>query len=276
MSDLEIISRSEWGATAGDGSKARALPATETWLHHTVTKHLPMTATKAEECAQMRVIEGIGVERFGVTYGFPYTFAVFPSGRIYAGHNIEKVGAHTKGHNTVGVAITLPGDYTLTAPTTPQLRSVARLLVHLHEQGKTASSRLTGGHRDVFDTACPGDRAYGLIDSIRTMVKVMESEAIPTPLDLAGTYMVQRGDTLDGIAKRFGTSSYSLRLLNGLPPGTATVAAGRRLYVRWHVRSGQTLVMIARSANTTVATLARINRIDNPDRISAGDLLILP
>lgn len=161
---LRIYSRAEWGARYRDGYDAAPIPAPEVFLHHSVTTHLSAGASFEQECAEMRKLEEIGEKNFRA--GISYSFPIFPSGRVFEGHTIRRAGAHTIGHNYTGRAICFVGNYETNEPTDAQLSSAANLLVHGRELGWFKYSYLTGGHRDVYQTACPGIRAYSKIGEI--------------------------------------------------------------------------------------------------------------
>jgi hypothetical protein len=156
-----IITRAEWGARYANGFGAAPLPATEVWLHHSVTTAPPVNAPFEQDATAVRTLEQIGQSRFGG--GISYTWPIAPSGRIFEGHSVDRRGAHTAGHNTVGRAICLIGNYMTVSPTPQQIDSVRWLLDHGKDVGWLTQARLTGGHRDVRQTWCPGDRAYALI-----------------------------------------------------------------------------------------------------------------
>ncbi len=100
----------------------------------------------------------------------------------------------------------------------------------------------------------------------------------------AGTYTVRRGETLSGIASRHGTSVRVLARANHLSDPNLIVA-GQRLRIpgsrsggrRSHtVRPGQTLSEIASRYGTSVAAVARANKISNPNLIVVGQRLRIP
>ncbi len=114
------------------------------------------------------------------------------------------------------------------------------------------------------------------------------------------TYAVEAGDTLSGIAKRFGTDVESLVEANGianpnmlslgqqlkLPRGaratgaSSSVAAsapaptaGPRPYT---IEDGDSLWSLSRKLNTTSDALARFNGIADPSRLRIGQQILLP
>lgn len=188
---MRLISRKQWGARYGDGYGDRPLPASEAWLHHSVTIAPDLKWVDADgdnvdddEERAMRTIEDIGVQRFGGVYGFPYTFAVMPRGGVvYHGHRVGQMGAHTGGRNDVAIGIVLVGDYEARRPTEAQINAVAWLLRRCVALGWLKTPELTGGHRDVKATACPGQAAYDAIDEINRRAMNPQEDDMYTDAD---------------------------------------------------------------------------------------------
>lgn len=152
---FRIVPRSEWGATAGRGPRM-LLPVGTLYLHHTVT-----TPT-GDPYADMRTVERIGRQRFGI---FSYSYAVHPDGTCMEGAGDTR-GAHTGGHNSTSLAVVLIGNYETSRPTDAQIATVGQLRGDL-----VARRRLTAGHRfrphrAVKQTACPGRHA---VDAMHLM-----------------------------------------------------------------------------------------------------------
>lgn len=92
-----------------------------------------------------------------------------------------------------------------------------------------------------------------------------------------GTYTVQSGDTLSGIAAKFGTTYQTLSAINGIGdpnqiwPGQVLKVTGTASQEStYYVQAGDTLSSIAAKFGTTVANLVSINHISNPNVIYVG------
>ena len=93
------------------------------------------------------------------------------------------------------------------------------------------------------------------------------------------TYTVQPGDTLWGIAERYGTTVSALAAANGIRnpsliyPGQVLRIPGGTAERTYTVQPGDTLWGIAERYGTTVSALAAANGIRNPDLIYPGQVL---
>jgi LysM repeat protein len=92
---------------------------------------------------------------------------------------------------------------------------------------------------------------------------------------------VRRGDTLWDIARKYGTTTASIRRLNGLGrssriyPGQLLVVSAENSadYIVHKVRRGETLSRIAKKYRTTIAKILAVNNISNPDQLRIGERL---
>lgn len=87
------------------------------------------------------------------------------------------------------------------------------------------------------------------------------------------TYVIQSGDTLNAIAKKFNTTVDELVRLNNIK-NPNLIYAGNKLKIKstsnnaeYVVKSGDTLSAIAQKFNTTVDKLVKDNNIKNPNLI---------
>lgn len=93
-------------------------------------------------------------------------------------------------------------------------------------------------------------------------------------------YVVQRGDSLWAIARRFGVSAERITVVNGLQ-GLPYLVVGQALVIpsterAYRVQAGDTLWSISRRFNVPVERIAALNGITNPNVISPGMVLRIP
>ena len=95
------------------------------------------------------------------------------------------------------------------------------------------------------------------------------------------TVKVSKGDTLEGIAQRYGVSAAELKRINGLKDAdllqigqTLRLPTARKGMVE--VKSGDTLESIAKANNTTAAALQKANPGIQPNKLKVGSMLRLP
>ncbi len=96
------------------------------------------------------------------------------------------------------------------------------------------------------------------------------------------TYTVKSGDTLYSIANRYNTTVEALKLLNNLTSNTLQIGQILKIptreqddYIKYTVKSGDTLYSIARRYNTTVAEIKSLNNL-NSDLLKVGQVLNIP
>lgn len=98
------------------------------------------------------------------------------------------------------------------------------------------------------------------------------------------THIVQRGETLTGIARCYGTSVWAIAQANGLA-NPNYIRVGQRLDIptcggyweRTHVvQRGETLTGIARWYGTSVGAIAWMNGLTNTNYIRVGQRLVIP
>ncbi len=93
-------------------------------------------------------------------------------------------------------------------------------------------------------------------------------------------YVVQPGDSLYDIARRYGVSPDRLFELNELKD-LPYLVVGQAILIpttetSYTVRRGDTLWSIARNFGTSADTIARVNNITNPDALQPGMVLRIP
>jgi hypothetical protein len=109
-----------------------------------------------------------------------------PTGRIYEGHGVATLGAHTKNRNGIARAVVLVGNYNDYRPTDAQIENIAQLLVDEWHAGHLQHPRLNGGHRDVPNgtpTECPGRWGEEFIGAINDRAAELAAAAPTTTED---------------------------------------------------------------------------------------------
>lgn len=177
-----MLTAAQWQPVAPAGPPMR-LPASEVFIHHTVTN------PTNDPLADFRTVDRISQQRFGRR---TYSWIVHPSGQVaeYAGTTI---GAHTKGHNSTGVAISFIGNFEHDTPT-PAALDAARWLI----ESQTAAGVIAPGapiqpHSAVYATACPG---RNLRAAIPTLTQPPEDDVNVQELNEALTPMARKVDQI--------------------------------------------------------------------------------
>ena len=97
------------------------------------------------------------------------------------------------------------------------------------------------------------------------------------------SHVVQKNDTLGGIARKYGVSTSALQAINGISnPNLLYVGkklkipSGASSEITYVVKKGESLGSIASRFRVKTSTLALINRIERPDLIKVGQKLTIP
>ncbi|MEV6960340.1 N-acetylmuramoyl-L-alanine amidase [Streptomyces sp. NPDC051207] len=298
----DITSRAAWGADESispeepgylPGGKIKAVV-----VHHTAESN---AYTCADAPAVVRGIYAYHVKQLGWK-DIGYNFLVDKCGTVYEGRKggVDKpvMGAHAYGFNAETTGISVLGTYTDVAPSQAAMESVAKVAAwKLGQYGvsPTGTTTLTAGdsgrnyagktwakgaqlsfpaihgHRDGYNTQCPGDQLYAKLPAIRDWaagpVTGLAIKSV-TGAGLSGTtYYTKAGITVNWSATTPASliSAYEL-LVDGMATtraaGTATSARAtlpvgtHRVQVRATHQSGKVATSPAATvvAETTAPT----------------------
>ncbi|WP_425245128.1 N-acetylmuramoyl-L-alanine amidase [Streptomyces sp. NEAU-NA10] len=194
----DIEPRSAWGADESLSPEAPAyLPGGKikaVVVHHTAQSN---TYTCAEAPSIINAVYTYDVTALGWK-DLGYNFVVDKCGTVYEGRKggvgLPVVGAHAYGFNSQTTGIAVLGTYTDSAPPRAAMTSVARVAAwKLGQYGVDPDSTVTlttavegqnlagrswgpgeelrlpaiHGHRDGYNTLCPGDAFYAALDTVR-------------------------------------------------------------------------------------------------------------
>lgn len=151
------------------------------------------------------------------------------------------------------------------------------LVDYLKAQGKPfsyASRAKLAAQYGITNYSGTAAQNLALLSKLKNGVQPTQSTSTTT------TYTVKRGDTLSGIAAKYGTSVATLQKLNGIS-NPNKIYAGQKLKISgsapakqyYTVRAGDTLSGIAAKYKTSVNRLASLNGIKNPNLIRVGQKL---
>ncbi len=100
--------------------------------------------------------------------GIGYHYVIRKDGTIEKGRPEWAVGAHAEGFNRESIGVQLCGNFELVDPTPEQIESAAYLIGWLCEKYcLVPDAGHVVGHRDLMATACPGERLYEMMQTIR-------------------------------------------------------------------------------------------------------------
>jgi hypothetical protein len=161
---FNIISRHVWRARAARSRTTRPPSRVNTVFIHWpgATGSLRGINTPEEERRWMRDTQVFHQETRGWS-DFAYNYAIFPSGRIYAGRTFRVVPASQAPQNTNGVSIVCvlgTGD--------PVTRAMRENLVDFCRWAERYAGHdlRVRGHQEVNQTSCPGPALMRLVPSL--------------------------------------------------------------------------------------------------------------
>jgi hypothetical protein len=212
-----ILTRAQWGA---DESIRRGRPSYNKtvkvgFVHHTASSN---DYSPEQAAAMVRGIYAYHVKSNGWS-DIGYNFLVDRFGRAYEGRagGMDKfvIGAHTGGFNVDSFAVSLLGDFSTVAPSTPTVGMLTDVLAwklgtayrdplaktslvsagggtSKYKAGVRATFDVVSGHRDAGNTSCPGATTYARMDMIRSVVAEKLGAGFADPV-LSGGSTHKRG-----------------------------------------------------------------------------------
>ncbi|MSQ27219.1 MAG: hypothetical protein EXR51_03650 [Dehalococcoidia bacterium] len=207
-----LIGRGAWGAN----ESLRYAQGIEVWprsyspakkiiVHHTASTNSP-----TDPAAVVRAIYYYhGIQQGWGDIG--YNYLIDDNGRVFEGRSggANIVGGHAEKYNPGSIGIALIGTFSGADPSPKALAALEQLVISkavehgFDPQGRSffvdKETPNVMGHRDVMNTACPGERMYALLPSLRDRVSAglplfgqsWEANNIPKLVDPSATLRVR-------------------------------------------------------------------------------------
>ena len=207
-----IITRAQWGANEAIRRNRKKGPKFADNVHIAIVHHTAGTNnySRSQSAAIVRGIElyhvlGNGWDDIG------YNFLVDKYGQVfegrYGGMDKAVVGAHAMGFNFGAVGVALLGNYNGAGLTAAERASLVQVLAwrldvahvdplsHVtrvsagnpeYGKGKPVYLRTISGHRDTYQTSCPGNSVYAQLPAITRQVAATGLPKIYSPVVVGG------------------------------------------------------------------------------------------
>lgn len=147
----------------------------------------------------MRSIQNFHMDSRGWS-DIAYSFVIDPVDlTIYEARGAGVLGGHTFGRNSISHAICIMGNFDREQPTPALIDRIAELVAYGHARGWWPK-QLTGGHRDVRSTSCPGTNLYRQIPTINLKAKggdMPNKDAFLEDILASLNYTVKKDGSLD-------------------------------------------------------------------------------
>lgn len=152
-----MISRKDWGAKPITKYNYKIEPSYRTGIaiHHSVTAE-----GKSRQDVESILRQIDDYQRAKGYGGIGYNIAVDYAGRIYAARGMNRMGVHVVDANSRNYGVVYIGDGRVRI-TNDAVKGI-RQVVHRLQQNSDKKLRVYG-HKDLYATACPGDKIYKLI-----------------------------------------------------------------------------------------------------------------
>lgn len=213
--------------------------------------------------------------------GIGYHYFIRKDGSVYRGRPENTVGAHAGNNNGDSIGICFEGNYEKETMPPAQFDAGVELIADILR--RYGSLKIIG-HRDVNSTACPGKNFP--FDKMVSWAKNKGTDTPGKPQGAAsGTvYTVVKGDTLSGVANKYGTTYQALAAYNGIK-NPDLIHVGQKIRIpgksgpkTYTVKKGDTLWGIAQSQLGNGAKWPEIKKLNglSGDTIHPGQVLKIP
>lgn len=225
LADGAISPRAEWGARPTRSNFDLMTPIHRVTIHHSaIVSYAESRISVADE---IRLIQKLHQDdRQWADIG--YHFVIDHGGHVWEGRSLRMQGAHAGNSdlNRGNVGIVLLGNFNEQSVTSPQERALETLILYLMERYQFEPSAVHT-HGELKNTECPGRALQRTVDLLRER---LESGQLEFVAKAEVRHLVERGETLFSIARRYGVLVKDLRDANAAIDGDR-LEAGQEIRV---------------------------------------------
>ncbi|XP_030075528.1 peptidoglycan recognition protein 1 [Microcaecilia unicolor] len=152
-----IVSRAAWGARPPRcNSPVMQSQRPMAIIHHTVT---PSCYSLASCKRQL-----LGMQNYHMNSqkwcDIGYNFLIGEDGQVYEGRGWYRVGVHAGNVNPSSIGIAFIGNFSNRLPNSKAINAAKNLIQCAVSRNRLRSNYALRGHRNVMNTACPGNTLY--------------------------------------------------------------------------------------------------------------------
>lgn len=214
-----LVTRDRWGARSLKNNWDPMGKIVRLTIHHTATE-APSEGLSANQDAVRRIQRFHQGSRGWADIG--YHFLIDPEGRVFEGRALTVQGAHVGGDSNQGnLGIALIGSFESKPPTAPQVRSLRGLVGDLCRRFNIPASGVFT-HRQFAraarkgGTECPGPHVERVVFQLRKDLVGGAASALAKGSTRPRRHVVRRGESLYGIARRYGANVKEIVVTNDI------------------------------------------------------------
>ncbi|MBC9719515.1 N-acetylmuramoyl-L-alanine amidase [Streptomyces sp. TRM66268-LWL] len=233
---MQLITRTAWGARPPRNGHAPVASTQGTKIHYLGTEY---TAAGHSTCAgYMRKLQNTQMDTGERWADFAYNYAVCEHGYVFEGRGVHAQNA-ANGNTTLNrshyAVLAFVGSKGHTKPTTAQVQGIKDAIAHLRSTG--GAGRQIRGHRDGYNTACPGSVLYKLVTTGALEPGTAAPDpGTPQPFPGADWFTKQpRSPIITAMGERLVAEDCSAYRTG---PGPQWTGADRASYAKWQRKLG--------------------------------------
>lgn len=179
---IEIYRRGVWNKTTPSRNRMKRMDKIHRiTIHHEGNPHAFTDTDPRSIADELRKIQS--AHRMRMRAGdIGYHFIIDPAGKVWEGRSIGYTGAHVRSHNSGNLGIMVLGNFEIQHPTPEQIQTLDAFIGVMRVKYDIPISAVRA-HRDLANTACPGENLYGRITELASLnhTETFDPEPVKSP-----------------------------------------------------------------------------------------------